>query len=238
MANFLPFISSLTSFLAPMTVLSAVYYFLHIVFSAVLLLVVAPMEEKFTCASNDIYNHCVKPYESLYWLNLFVPLGIMVAVSIVIMSRENRVKKSKKCKFHIHYWHLMRVVAFLLFHCALGVWLFEIGTIKRTMNSTFTCVNGNSTFSCVDKLADYNISLCTNTALSFVINLVEVPYFLYRWIKTKVKRREFSVEDGQCQKCNYFVTEFKRVPGIILISIISLWRLIALGIDIWYCFDF
>ena len=215
MANFLPFISSLTSFLAPMTVLSAVYYYLHIVFSAVLLFIVAPMEEKFTCASNDIYNHCVKPYESLYWLNLFVPLGIMVPVSIVIMSKEKAA--SNNCKVHIHHWHFTRVLAFLLFHCALGVSLLGIGTIKMTITGTFTCVNGNSTFSCIDKLADYNISLFTNTALSFVINLVEVLYFLYRWKSTENERSRFEAEPYKCKDCNYFIKKFKRAQGIILI---------------------
>ena len=211
-------IYSLLSLLAPMTELCAVYYFIQIVFSAVLLDDVRPMDKKFTCASKDIYKHCVEPYKRLYFLNLFVPLGIMVPASIAIMAKEKRVKESNNCKLHIHFLHFMRGVASFSIHCGLGLGLWGIYAFEIPMHCALTDVNGNSTFSCVDKLAEYNIALCANIVLSIVITLVEVLYFIYRWNSTKNKRIKFEIEPNKCKDCNYFIKKFKRVQGIILIQ--------------------
>ena len=231
MVNLLNIPISVVSLLAPMTVPRMVYYYLHIGFSAILLAIVAPMEDKFTCAgaSNDISSHCQGHYEkdhnnfeqSFYWVNCFLLFFMMLVLSAVIMAKEASVKKSNNCKIHIHHYHFTRIFVFFLIHFVLGGILLGIGNIKLTMNGAFTCVNGNSTFSCVDKLAKKkarcNISLYVNTGLSILYNLGEMLYFAYRWKSKENERSKFAVEPYKCRDCNYFIKKFKRVQGMILI---------------------
>ena len=227
------------SFFAPLTVLSGLYIIMHTLFSIVTVsFVIISTDARFTCEgvnSKHVKNICLVNYErssisvsnTLYWIIIGVPFVSYLVFSIFISAKEKRVKKTKKCKFHIYGYHFLRVAVHFLFHFLVGIiliFLFKDSKIKLTMDGTFTCVTSNSTFSCLDghfsKRKFLSISLIVYAVLSFLLTLAEIIYCPYKWKRRNWKEErgnggDWSAESSGCPDCEYFIMKFKTFPGML-----------------------